>query len=959
MAQGDDSDTGSEDWSLTKAYLQHDPTKWNSLSWTTARTLIESANDILGRGTHGLVENLRAHWTRTDDLTIPVRGVSRFLVIGDTGEQDPSQYVVAPALARAAGEGPDQEKAGFVLILSDVIYPSGNVNDYVDGFYKPYRSNRVQDLEAPQDVRDRFALPENVPVYAVPGNHDWYDGLHGFAHQFLYPADEPPAWPGDLLVPSFDERLGLPQLIRDRFGRAMWRTPSEPEGRSAPARRGEPAEDGGPAPEAPLQPAPYFVIETEHVDLVCIDTGIDGAIDGAQYDWLSSLDGEKPKILMTGKPMLDNGELHKGEVSGRPGKTVYDIVTDSKQRYVATVGGDTHNFQLYDPRSPDSSPDGLWHIVSGGGGAYTHATHPIRMASSDARTHSRFRPSRVFPRSAESLSYFAQQLVPGIWRLLLSVVMFGGGVGLGWWLAGSGWSLQVQPWGEPVGVGPGGAAIAAMVVQVLLHLLPQRPGRSQFGRRLLLRLEALVAGVLATLFLHHYLPDAAGALLVLFGSSTLWICLNAWCIRWSRWWGPVERVPGWHHVAFGCVLAALVALALVPWGLDEGGIDDGRTVAWLVVAVGFYVVVAIVGWRKRVVDDLSGDRAERWLKRSVVWAVLAQAAVVSGEMLRVLSGKGLTPLFFSGALGLLLLMAIAALLLAAPLAPDLLTRHLRNEPRRRGRAWLRWRRWLVQPFVFLAAPVTLAFWWWAADAADSGWMRAAFALPTLVVVAAIGLLVLDWVRREHERLYMPLVVVAVLALGVLLLGAAVPGLLDVPGFESPGRLANELSTWWPAVAIGAALFTAVAVGAAALLAHLVFLGAHSLIADPKAWVSPRYRQGVPTHYDFISEAAAASIIEAEHHRMGAQPAVVEGVGWRIRRRAQIAFPGLNPPFGPIQRFVSEIYSLDEPPFFKHFLEFETSPTEVWVKIHRVRGDRPVEIEDVARISLEGMGPAPD
>ena len=47
-----------------------------------------------------------------------------------------------------------------------------------------------------------------------------------------------------------------------------------------------------------------------------------------------------------------------------------------------------------------------------------------------------------------------------------------------------------------------------------------------------------------------------------------------------------------------------------------------------------------------------------------------------------------------------------------------------------------------------------------------------------------------------------------------------------------------------------------------------------------------------------------------------------------RRRAQIAFPGLNPPFGPIQKFVSEIYSLDEPPFFKHFLEFETSPTEV-------------------------------
>ena len=106
--------------------------------------------------------------------------------------------------------------------------------------------------------------------------------------------------------------------------------------------------------------------------------------------------------------------------------------------------------------------------------------------------------------------------------------------------------------------------------------------------------------------------------------------------------------------------------------------------------------------------------------------------------------------------------------------------------------------------------MTLALWWWVADAVDSEWMRAAFALPALIVVTAIGMLVVDWVRREHERLYVPLVVVAVLALGVLLLGAAVPGLLDVPGFEAPGRLANELRTWWPAVAVAAALFTAVA-----------------------------------------------------------------------------------------------------------------------------------------------------
>lgn len=939
MAQGGDSETGSTDWERTRAYLQHDPTKWNSLSWITARSLIDSVNDILGRGTRGLVENLRAHWTKQDvPLTITAPGVSRFLVIGDTGEQDPSQYVVAPALARAAADCVDGGGESFVLVLSDVIYPSGNVNDYVDGFYKPYRSNRVLGLKAPADVRAEFALPENVPVYAMPGNHDWYDGLYGFAHQFLYAADEPPTWPGELLAPSFGDRLGPWELIRDRFGRIMWRTPSEPVGNAVPARWGEPADDGGgPAPESPLQPAPYFVIETEHVDLVCIDTGIDGTIDGPQFDWLSSLSGEKPRILMTGKPLFVNGERRKGEVSGRPDMTVYDVVAESKHGYVATVGGDTHNFQLYDPQSEGSSRDGLWHIVSGGGGAYTHATHPIRTAVSDARTDLRFRPTRLFPGSAESLAYFAQQLVPSIWRLLLTVVMFGGGVVLGRWLAGA-----------------GGAAIAAMVVLILLHQLPQALGQSLFVRRLLIRLEALVVGVLATLFLHQYLPDAAGALLVLFGWSTLWICLNAWCVRWSRWWNPVESVPRWHHLAFACVLAALVALALLPWGLDQLGSGQGRTVSWwLFVAVGVYAVVGIVGWRTRIVTTVNGARAARWLKRSVVWAVAAQAAVVSGEMLRVLSGEGLTLLFFSGLLGLVPMAVIAVVVLAALLAPDLLTRPLGDEPVRRVQVWLRWRR-VVRPLVFLSAPVTLALWWWVADAVDSEWMRAAFALPALITVTAIGMFVIDWIRREHARLYTPLVALVILAFSALLLGAAVPGLLDVPGFSELDRLANELRTWWPAVAVAAALFTLVAVGAAALLAHLVFLGAYSLIADPGAWVRPRYRPGVSTPYDFISEADATAIIEAEQEQMGGQAAIVDGVDRRTRRRAQIAFPGLNPPFGPIQKFVSEIYSLDEPPFFKHFLEFETSPTEAVVKIHRVRGDQPVEIEEVARIGLTGV-----
>ncbi|MGY0390323.1 metallophosphoesterase [Nocardioides sp. WG-D5] len=970
MAQGDDAETGSTDWGRTKAYLQHDPTKWNSLSWITARTLIDSVNDILGKGTQGLVESLRTHWTKGDDLTICVPEVSRFLVIGDTGEQDPSQYVVAPALARAARARSDREQAGFVLVLSDVIYPSGNVNDYVDGFYKPYRSNRVLGLNAPSDVRDKFALPENVPVYAIPGNHDWYDGLYGFAHQFLYPADGRPTWPGELLAPSFDGTLGRWQLFRDRFGRIMWRTPSEPVGNAAPARWGKPTDDGDPAKEKPLQPAPYFLIETEHVRLVCLDTGIDGAIDREQMAWLESLGEGKPKILMTGKPLVVNGAVRKCTVPGQREKVpdpIHGFVSDPDHGFIATVGGDTHNFQLYEPPKDKQTGvrKGLWHIVSGGGGAYTHATHPIKTAEPDPRAETTVMPAKemLFPRSHESLSFFAQQLVPSIWRLMLSAIFFDAGLALGTWFANGGWARwTLYPSGPPVG--PGGAAVLAMTALVMLHLLPRRPGRTRFWWRLLFRLDSLVAGVLATLFVHHVLPDGgdATAMLWLYATCTFWVCLNAWVLRVTRWWNPVAAAAGGlRDVAFLLTTAALAATAAIPTVLDSVRSEPPGWEGWLlVVALVVYLAVMLWGWfRGRRVDNVLDDDAARWLNHSVWWATGAQAAVVLGEMLRVMSNHDLPPLlFWSGLLGLLPLVVVGGVVVWLVLLPDRRTRGIEDLVRRRS-TWISYRG-RVRGAILAAAPVVMTLWVVAAylvglpsvrewiGTAPAAVLRAAFGLPALVVAAAVWLFVSDWMRRDHPSRHRLLTVVGLLVAGTLLLGAAVPGLLGFAG-DVPSGIAEWLRTSWPAVGVGAALVITVAVAFSIMLAHLVFLGAYSLFVDPKAWFDGPYREGPGAYKRFISEEDAKKIIKAERERVGAEPAAVEGVGWWAKRRAYIAFPGLNPPFGPIQRFVSEIYSLDEPPFFKHFLEFQTSATDdytdVVVKIHRVRGYETLDSDD--------------
>jgi hypothetical protein len=111
-----------------------------------------------------------------------------FLIAGDTGEGTHPQYAVVPGLLEAG------RRTAFMVVISDVIYPIGDVNDYVDKFFRPYR-----DYPA--------------PIYAIPGNHDWYDGLGGFMRHFCG-VEAPPG----LTLPG----RGVGKWLRRRF----WRAPS-------------------------------------------------------------------------------------------------------------------------------------------------------------------------------------------------------------------------------------------------------------------------------------------------------------------------------------------------------------------------------------------------------------------------------------------------------------------------------------------------------------------------------------------------------------------------------------------------------------------------------------------------------------------------------------------------------------------------------------------------------------
>jgi|SRR6266545_1491259 len=342
-------------------------------SWMNPLPLWRSRNDTLARRLGDPVNDLRRGWVehlpgRQHDFTVTDyahRSEISVALLGDTGEGDGSQYAVVPGLLTETGD------CEFMFIVSDVVYPAGGIDEYEDKFYRPYKD-----------------YPG--PVYAVPGNHDWYDDLTGFMFTFCGLRRPPP-------------KVAGPGPTWKRFARQiLWRP--APEGHENVIERMQ-----GLRPEPRQrrqQPGPYLAIEAGPVLLVGIDTGITGGIDREQGEWLRRVSSAspKPKILLTGKPLYVNGQHHPGAVEG--GGTVDDIVRAPAHNYIAAIGGDIHNYQRY----PVTLGDGrtIQYIVSGGGGAFMHDTHKIPNIDTSGLTGVGETGFRCYPLRGDSLSIFSR-----------------------------------------------------------------------------------------------------------------------------------------------------------------------------------------------------------------------------------------------------------------------------------------------------------------------------------------------------------------------------------------------------------------------------------------------------------------------------------------------------------------------------------------------------------------------
>ncbi len=108
-----------------------------------------------------------------------------FDFVADIGDGWEASHAVASALAQneLSLESVALPRAELLLIGGDLVYP--------DPSHEAYLSRALSPYQAACESNDDFT----ADMFAVPGNHDWYDGLHAFQDIFCHDPAEAPEWP--------------------------------------------------------------------------------------------------------------------------------------------------------------------------------------------------------------------------------------------------------------------------------------------------------------------------------------------------------------------------------------------------------------------------------------------------------------------------------------------------------------------------------------------------------------------------------------------------------------------------------------------------------------------------------------------------------------------------------------------------------------------------------------------
>ena len=327
-----------------------------------------------------------------------------FDFIADTGDGWNSTYSVASLLSRdkllfednyRASEGKRELPRGeFVIIGGDIIYPTANDQEYRNRFFRPFdhawdwrrvdsrllgKSKGKNQKKNQTDTsggagREEGWLPghdvfidptRHRPLYALPGNHDWYDSLGSFGKRFC-----------NILKPR---RIGA------------WHTD---------------------------QHRSYFALELpENWFILAVDLAMDYSLNNSQFNYFAGvirkMKANARVILVSAEPDFVYDSVKTPALHYRL-EAIEEMLNDfanpslapgARPKVWLNLSGDVHNYQRYERISPEQIEVRLdqvlaqpefkkWRerrqdilerirrqyyprqkIVCGGGGAFLHPTH--------------------------------------------------------------------------------------------------------------------------------------------------------------------------------------------------------------------------------------------------------------------------------------------------------------------------------------------------------------------------------------------------------------------------------------------------------------------------------------------------------------------------------------------------------------------------------------------------------
>lgn len=290
-----------------------------------AKTAVEVAiSTIFGRyADHRIIEGLTPRDQHVHDYRKGDDGNPRASMwidyVGDVGDGWDSTYAVAQELAKPtlkvvgpAGVITETARGRLLLFGGDQVYPTASRSEYKTRLIRPY------------EVALRNTAPPHLDVYAIPGNHDWYDGLASYTRLFCTSR-----WIGG------------------------WRT---------------------------QQKCSYFALRLPHGWwMLGTDVQLASDIDDAQkrffQDVARQMEPDDRIILCNAEPHWVFGGVYQNDPDCNEHNLGYLEDTILGRKISVYLAGDLHHYRRHEEEPAVNTAAPVQKLTCGGGGAFLHPTH--------------------------------------------------------------------------------------------------------------------------------------------------------------------------------------------------------------------------------------------------------------------------------------------------------------------------------------------------------------------------------------------------------------------------------------------------------------------------------------------------------------------------------------------------------------------------------------------------------